>query len=102
MAGVGEQRLVRTHQRLDARRGLIEAGRHRRHLVAATHRDPVTQLARAELLDALPQALQATGEAADHRPGRGRHRSEQQAKQQHQARATLPRGRQKRQWRRTR
>jgi hypothetical protein len=58
VAGVGQQRLVGAHQRLDARGGRVEAGRHRRHLVAPAAVDAVVERAGAEGLDALLERLQ--------------------------------------------
>ena len=44
VARVGQQGLVRTHQRFDLRGGHVEAGRHRRDLVTSRHIDAVVQV----------------------------------------------------------
>ena len=100
VAGVGQQRLVRLHQRFDARRRHVEARRHGRHLVAPGHLDPVMKLAGTKLLDTLLQRLEPAREAAHHRVGPGRHTDEQQHQHHDQAHALLPRRRHERQERR--
>ncbi len=70
VAGVGQQRLVRAHQRLDALRGLVEAGGHRGHLVAAGRVHALVERAGAEALDAVLQRSAGASGAAppDRRP----------------------------------
>jgi hypothetical protein len=64
--GVGEQRLVRGEQLLDARRRAVEALGQARHLVAALDLDPRRQVAAAERLDARLQVLQPPREPPHH------------------------------------
>ena len=90
VAGVGQQRLVRAHQRLDARGRVVEARRHGGHLVAPADLDAVVELAGAEALDALLQRLEPARQAAHHRVGAGGDGEEQHHQQHRQADAARP------------
>jgi hypothetical protein len=85
VAGVGQQRLVRLHQRLDAVGGAVEAGGDGGDLVAAAIVDALLQVAGAELLDAALQAFEPAREAAHHRPRAGGDGDEQQHQHDGQA-----------------
>ncbi|MCG3190252.1 MAG: hypothetical protein LKCHEGNO_02899 [Burkholderiaceae bacterium] len=96
MAGVGQQALVRAHQRLDAPGGAVETARHRGHLVAAGLVDALAERAGAEALDAALQPFEPPRQAAHHRVGAGGQRDEQQRQQHEQAHARWPLRRQPR------
>ena len=69
VAGVGEQRPMRLDERLDARRGDVEARRDRGDLVGARDVDAVAERAGAELLDALLERLEAPRQSPHDRIG---------------------------------
>ena len=85
VAGVGQQRLVGLHQRLDARGRRIEARRQRGDLVAAGGVHAVVQFPGAEGLDAALQGLEPARQAPHHRIGPTGHGHEQHAQSQQQA-----------------
>ena len=57
MAGIGQQRLVRSHQGFDAPRSLVEAGSHGGDFVAARDIDALAQGAGTEALDTFFQGI---------------------------------------------
>ena len=87
MAGIAQQALVGTHQRLHTGRRPVEAGGHCGHLVAAVLGHPLVQRAGPKRLHALLQGLQAARQAAHHRPGPRGHGQEQQHHQRQHDRA---------------
>ena len=92
VAGVGQQALVRAQQRLDARRGPVEAGAQRSHLVAALFGHALVQRTGAESLDAQLQRFEPARQAAHHGPGARRHGQEQHHQQGRQAEPIGPGG----------
>ncbi len=91
VAGIGQQRLMRAHQRLDAPGGLVEAGAQRGHFVAPAGIDALAERAGAEALDARLQALEPARQAPHHRVGARGHGREQQQQQGHQRGTARPR-----------
>ncbi len=87
MAGVGEQALVGTHQRLDALGGEVEAGGQRGHLVAPFDRHAAIERALAEGLDTALERLQPARQPADERVRAHRDGEEQHHQQRQQAQA---------------
>ncbi len=83
MAGVGEQALVRAHQRLDAFGGEVEAGGQGGDLVAALHRHAAVERALAKGLDPALERLEAARQAA-HERVRAHRDGEEQHHDQHQ------------------
>ena len=83
--GIGQQRLVRLHQRLDALGGVVEAPRQESHLVAAFGVDARRQVARAPALHAALQGLQPQRQAPHDGVGTQRHGQPDQS--QHPAKA---------------
>ena len=98
VAGVGEQRAVRADERLDARRGDVEARGDSGDLVGPGDLDPMAELAGTELLDALLQRLEAPRQPAHDRIGAGGDGEEEDDEDDGEGEAARQSGQQQRPW----
>jgi len=88
VAGVGEQVLVRTQQRLDLGGGAVETAGQGGHLVGAAGIDTVRQIAVTKAFHAALQAFETPRQPPHHRVGAQRHTQKQQDQKDRQRLAT--------------